>query len=298
MTSNHSSLNQTEYFPVDVEYDERLPVRRNNLIPQPYHVYFGLFIFSTLFAWNHRFSLVDSAQSMLRTTRQYSKAVNSKPNFVFILADDLGWNAIGYHDFDLSFATPALSALAKNGITMSSYYAQEVCTPSRASLMTGRYPLTIGMQFGEVDPAAGWGLNLTETLLPEVLQSAGYGTYMLGKWHLGHYSPKYLPTARGFDYSLGYMSGQSYYWSKREPNFPKFHDLTYSNSECYSLYNGSDKHSYSTFFYRDKAVDIITLHNYDEKPLFLYVSMQAVHDPYFDQHKFTNGVPFEYLDDG
>jgi arylsulfatase A-like enzyme len=67
-----------------------------------------------------------------------------KPNFVFILADDLGWNSLGYLNYDLNFTTPTLTSLAQQGIIMGSYYAQEVCTPSRAALLTGRYPLSIG----------------------------------------------------------------------------------------------------------------------------------------------------------
>jgi arylsulfatase B/arylsulfatase I/J len=69
---------------------------------------------------------------------------NSKPNFVFILADDLGWNSIGYQDYDLTFASPFITELAKKGVIMSNYYGQEICTPSRAALLTGRYPLSIG----------------------------------------------------------------------------------------------------------------------------------------------------------
>lgn len=222
---------------------------------------------------------------------------SSKPNFIFILADDLGWNSIGYNDYDLAFTTPTLTSLAQMGVTMSNYYALEVCTPSRAALLTGRYPLSIGMQFGEVDPAVGWGLNLSETILPQILQNdGGYTTYMIGKWHLGHHSPRYLPTARGFDYFLGYMAGQSYHWSKREPNFVRFHDLLYGSKDCYAGYNGSDLHTYSTFFYADKAVDIISNHNYGDSPMFLYLSMQAVHDPFFDVRKYTSGIPVEYMD--
>ena len=71
-------------------------------------------------------------------------ASSSKPNIIFILADDLGWNSIGYELYDLSFTTPYITSLAKQGIVMNNYYGQEVCTPSRASLMTGRYPITIG----------------------------------------------------------------------------------------------------------------------------------------------------------
>jgi hypothetical protein len=69
----------------------------------------------------------------------------TKPNIVFILADDLSWNSLGYMDYDLAFATPTLTALASKGVIMTNYYSQELCTPSRAALLTGRYPTSLGM---------------------------------------------------------------------------------------------------------------------------------------------------------
>lgn len=196
------------------------------------------------------------------------------------IADDLAWNSIGYEDFDLSFTTPFLTKLAKKGLVMSNYYSQEVCTPARTALLTGRYPIRTGTQYYEVTSNNRWGLNLTEILLPEILRDEGYTTYMLGKWNIGHYSPHHLPTARGFDFFLGYLGGQSYYWSKRDPTDSVFKDLLYANIDCYAPYNGSDVHKYSTFLYRDKAVDIIENHDYSNSPMFLYLAFQAVHDPY------------------
>ncbi len=99
------------------------------------------------------------------------------------------------------------------GISLSNYYAQEVCTPSRAALMTGRYPISLGMQYDEVLSDSMWGLNTSETLLPEVLRDfVGYKNYAIGKWNLGHYTPYMLPTARGFDQFIGFMNGENYYW--------------------------------------------------------------------------------------
>ena len=219
------------------------------------------------------------------------------PNFVFILADDLGYNSLGYDDNDIDFATPFITKMAKKGIKLTNYYSQEVCTPARASLLTGRYPLTIGMQYGEVDMSESWGLPLEETLLSEVLQDEGYKTYAVGKWNLGHYSPRYLPTARGFDYFIGYLTGQTHYWSKKCPNKKIFKDMIYANSDCYAPYDGDDLHKYSTFFYRDKAIDIIEAHNFKKHPMFLYLAFQAVHDPFYDDRAYESGIPIEYIGD-
>lgn len=102
------------------------------------------------------------------------------PNFIMIVADDLGWNSLGYNDDDIAFATPILTNMARKGITLGNYYAQEVCSPSRGSLLTGRYPLSIGMQYGMVAANAEWGMSLDETTIAEVLKDNHYTTHMLG----------------------------------------------------------------------------------------------------------------------
>lgn len=221
---------------------------------------------------------------------------NIKPHIIFILADDMGWNSIGYENFDLDFATPTLNAMASEGVVMTQFYAQEVCTPARGALLTGRYPLTIGMQFSMVQTAIPWGLELPETTIAEVLKADNYSTHMLGKWHLGHYSPRALPTARGFDTYTGFVNGEQYYWSKRNPDHTHFKDMIYSNTTCYAPYTNDDLHTYSTFFYRDKAVDLINEHN-QSSPFFLYLAFQAVHDPFVDINIHQKGIPKEYVSD-
>lgn len=173
------------------------------------------------------------------TNTDLFESTSSSPNIVFILADDLGWNSIGYENYDLTFESPHLSKLAEEGIIMSNFYAQELCVPSRAAFLTGRYPLTIGFQYDLSDIKAAWSINFEETYLPQVLNDNGYTTYMLGKWDQGFFTPKALPTARGFDYFLGYLSSTSYYWSKRLENMNEFTDFMYSNTDCYAKYNGS-----------------------------------------------------------
>ena len=232
---------------------------------------------------------IASKTSSLYTNTQDPSAV--KPNIVIILADDLAWNSIGYSSDDIAFATPYLTNLANNGIIMENFYAQEVCTPSRGSLLTGRYPLSIGMQYGMVGANAEWGMPLEEITLAEVLHDYSYSTHMLGKWHLGYFSPLFLPTARGFDTWTGYSNGENYYWSKKNPDYPLHTDFLSSTTKCYQPYTESDKHNYSTTFYTNKAVEIIQNHN-TEIPLFLYMSYQAVHDPFVDYGGvYSDGIP-------
>ncbi len=226
----------------------------------------------------------------------FSVSAKTSPHVILIVADDLAWNSIGYSSDELAFVTPHLTALAQEGIIMDNFYAQEVCSPSRGSLLTGRYPLSIGMQYGMVAANAEWGMPLDETTMAEVLGDGGYNTHMLGKWHLGYFSPKFLPTARGFDSWTGYANGENYYWSKKNPDYPQHSDFISANATCYSPYSESDKHDYSTVFYTNKAVEIIE-NNGADSPLFLYVAYQAVHDPFVDYGKYDTGIPDSYFED-
>ena len=186
-----------------------------------------------------------------------------------------------------------------DGIVLTNYYAQEVCTPSRASLLTGRYPISLGMQYDEVLSDGMWGLNISETLLPEVLRDTNsYKNYAIGKWNLGHYTPLMLPTARGFDQFIGFMNGENYYWSKRYPLKSEFTDFAYADTDCHTSYEMSDMQTYSTFLYRDKAIQAIGEHNFDLHPMFLYLSAQAVHDPFNDiEGSYNAGIPKDYLNE-
>ena len=163
---------------------------------------------------------------------------------------------------------------------MEKYYSQEACTPARAALLTGRIPLTIGLQYYEHSVDESGGLGLEETTVAEVFQAAGYDTYMFGKWNLGNGSPRYLPTARGFDYFLGYMDGFNNYWSKNTPDIPEFRDFMFADTMCYYMYDAEDVITYSTTLYQDKAVSVINFHDFTTKPLFMYMAFQAVHDPF------------------
>ena len=221
------------------------------------------------------------------------------PNIIFILADDLSWNSINgvEGESDISFVAPGLAELSQQGIRMKNYYAQELCTPSRAALLTGRYPLSMGMQYGTVMATKSWGIPLDEVTIAQVLQETGlYSTHAIGKWHLGHHTKSYLPTSRGFDTFVGYLDGENNYFSKIDPQNTNFRDFIRSDSQCYYSYNKTDLEVYSTNLYRDLAIDIIESHDKEESSLFLYLSFQAVHSP-FEDIRGNRIIPKDEIDE-
>jgi len=135
----------------------------------------------------------------------------SRPHILYIMADDQGWKDVGFHGSDIK--TPNLDRLAQTGARLEQYYAQPMCTPSRAALMTGRYPHRYGLQTLVIPSAGTYGLATDEWLLPQALKEAGYKTAIVGKWHLGHADRKYWPKQRGFDYQYGPILGEIDYFT-------------------------------------------------------------------------------------
>ena len=136
-----------------------------------------------------------------------------RPHVVFLLADDLGWSDVGFHGGTIE--TQHLDRLAESGARLDAFYVQPVCSPTRAALMTGRYPMRMGLQVGVIRPFADYGLPLDERMLPAALQEAGYVTAICGKWHLGLHAPEFLPTRRGFDHQYGHYVGALDYFTHR-----------------------------------------------------------------------------------
>merc|ERR1711892_1406456 len=200
----------------------------------------------------------------------------SPPHIIFILADDLGYNDVGYHNPKI--LTPNIDKLAKSGIILEQHYAQFQCTPSRAALMTARYPYRYGRQRAVLRGTQPTGLSLDYTLLPRYLQDSGYTTRLVGKWHLGFCHPAYLPTNRGFHSHYGYWNAEEDYYSKRA--------LDWSSIYGYDFHEDLEiarepAGTYSTYVYAQKVDQLLTEHSSLENPspLFLLLAPQNAHTP-------------------
>lgn len=201
------------------------------------------------------------------TTASSIEAID-KPHIVHIVADDLGWKDVGFNGCS-DFETPHLDALAAEGAKLTSFYVQPMCTPTRAALMTGRYPFRYGLQTAVIPSVSAYGLDTTEWLMPQCLKQAGYKTAIIGKWHLGHADQKYWPRQRGFDYQYGAMIGELDYFTHKE------HDIL----DWYRDNEPVEEEGYTTELLGNDAVKLIENHD-PQTPLYLYLAFNAPHTPY------------------
>lgn len=193
--------------------------------------------------------------------------VGAPPNVVLLVADDLGWNDVGYHNPEI--LTPNLDAFVAGGIELDRFYVAPVCTPTRAGLMTGRYGIRYGMQEAAILQHELYGIPTTEDLIPEMLARAGYTRRALsGKWHLGHMWVDYHPLRHGFTETYGAYTGSFSY------------DTHFKNGELdwHRGYDPSFDAGYSTDLIADEAIRFMQ-DSADETPFFLYVAFNAPHSP-------------------
>lgn len=209
-----------------------------------------------------------------------------RPNILFILADDMGYGDFSAINGGLS-STPVLDELMREGVCLSHQYtASPVCNPSRASILTGRYP----HRTGSIDTLEWRGLErlaLRETTLADLLKRAGYKTGLIGKWHLGAFDPRYSPTRRGFDEAVCFRGGMHDYYKWR---------LEYND-----VVKRADGR-YLTDVWTEEAVQFIERHKHE--PFFIHLTYNAPHTPlqapeeevrpFLETGKFTRGVSYIY----
>ena len=215
-----------------------------------------------------RISLILLIASHFAVAIDAAVAAPEKPDIVIFLADDMGYVDVGFNGCE-DIPTPHIDALAASGAVLEQFYVQTVCSPTRAALMTGRYPMRYGLQQGVIRPHMAYGLPLGERMLPQALREAGYTTAISGKWHLGEYHPSFLPTRRGFDFQYGHFFGMlDFFTHLRDGQL----DWYRNDEPCHD-------EGYTTHLIAREAVRVVRKQPRD-KPLFLYVAFNAVHSPY------------------
>ena len=243
------------------------------------------------------------------------------PNIIIILADDLGWNDISFYGGGLgngAVQTPNIDRIAAEGVHFSNGYAgNATCAPSRAALLTGRYPTRYGFEFtpapaslmslvatfdshreqlhpgyfleenlSDFPPFEEQGVPTTEILLPEILASKDYHSILLGKWHLGE-SEGYTPNDRGFDEFLGFLAGAAMFAEYDDPamiksiqEFDGIDQFLWPNLTFAVRYNKEQRFKpdeYMTDYLSHQAVRAIEANK--DRPFFMYLSYNAPHRP-------------------
>ena len=194
-------------------------------------------------------------------------AALQKPNIVLIVSDDQGWNDVGYHGSEAP--TPNIDRIAREGVELDRFYGTPICTPTRAGLMTGRYPIRFGLQRVTVKSWGKRAVPENEVLLPEALAEAGYKTRaMVGKWHLGWARRAHHPMSRGFTSFYGLGGGSVGYFTLGRRGIRDWH----------RDWEESPDKGYATTLLGQEAARIIEQAKPDE-PFFLYAAFNAVHTP-------------------
>lgn len=213
-----------------------------------------------------------------------------RPNFVVFVTDDQGYGDLSCMG-NTDFLTPHIDELAENGIRFTNWYSNSpVCSPSRASLLTGRYPGNAGVRAILAGHRKATGLHNVTPTIAQALKDIGYQTAAIGKWHLG-LKEGCRPNDNGFDYFYGFLAGcldyysHIFYWSMADGQTNPTHDLWENGKELYE--NGR----YLTEMISDHAVEKIREMNAQDKPFFLYVAYNAPHYPMHAPKKYLDRFP-------
>jgi arylsulfatase A-like enzyme len=198
-----------------------------------------------------------------------SPAAPRKPNILIIVADDLGFADVGFNGGKI-IATPNLDRLAATGVRLTDFRACPMCSPTRAGMLTGRWPSRFGIMRAVVPPWSKYGLPPNENTLPELLAGAGYERRaVIGKWHLGHARREFLPLAHGFTRFYGHYNGAIDYLTHHREGERDWHDNERTVTE-----NG-----YATDLQGAEAVRFVR-GSPPGKPWLLYLAFSAPHSPH------------------
>jgi arylsulfatase A-like enzyme len=211
-----------------------------------------------------------------------TKAAESKPNILIILADDLGWGELGCQGFTRQIPTPNIDSLAANGVRFTSgYVSGPYCSPTRAGLMTGKYQQRFGHEYNPGPAAAApkeFGLPLKETTIADRLKSAGYATGWFGKSHLG-YEPPFHPQQRGFDDFFGFLGGAHSYLN---PLADSANPILRGTQPVKQL-------EFTTEAFAREAA--LFMERNRSKPWLCYLPFNAVHGPLEAPNKYLDRFP-------
>eukprot|EP00041_Stephanoeca_diplocostata_P021628 m.506217 g.506217 ORF g.506217 m.506217 type:complete len:737 (+) comp21873_c0_seq4:28-2238(+) len=219
-----------------------------------------------------------------------------KPHIIFLLPDDLGFNNVPWNSHSVNRGKlPHLEKLAEDSLFLTNAYVQRWCTPTRAALMTGRYPFRNGWnQYSTTFAEELSSVPLAFEMMPAMLKRGGYAAHMLGKWHLGHFTANHTPVGRGFDTYFGFLLGSETHdthnsWGKHTCNIP-----------VTDLFNGTQPANesvhyrnltYSPEMYGMLMHDLVIGHTNASVPFFLYMAFQNNHAPYTQVEQYMRRFP-------
>lgn len=234
-----------------------------------------------------------------------TEIANSRPNIVFILADDMGWAQPGFNGGNAEL-TPNIDRLASESVSLTQFYTHSVCAPTRGAFLTGRYAFRNWMDwrsedFGKPSYLKKLGLTLAhnergeptrrihaldtnERTIAEALKEAGYFTAIVGKWHCGEWLDEHLPMGQGFMHQYGhYAWGIDYYTKTIVHNAP----ARFAVYDWHRNQKPLQEEGYATDLFAAEAERVIAEQT-NEKPFFLYVPLNAVHGPLNDPPRYRD----------
>jgi len=246
-------------------------------------------IFGIILSYQFPQQLKPQLEPQLEPNGRLEPRTEMQPNIMFMFVDDLGFNDVGWNS-NSRIQTPFLDHLVKEeSLILTHNYVQKLCTPSRAAFLTGRYPIRYGLQHSVLTPDETNALTQQESLISHEFQTQGYGTHMIGKWHLGFCTWEYTPNERGFDTFFGFYSGAEGYFDHESQGFVD--DVSLSGYDLRENHDPVPEEVhygvYGPHMQRDHLLEILSQYapskfehkKTETKPFFIYVAWQETHSP-------------------